>query len=161
MPINAPRALLGGIAAGATRIAGQGLLDAALLPAFHGSAGARLNPAFASALTSSAGTVGVMTIQVLLGIATVFLYAAIRPRFGGGSRTVISAGLAAWALASALWSVTVLLHLVPLTVFLARVAVALPISLVAALAGTRLYREPDATGAWLRRNTIAARTTAV
>jgi len=157
MPINAPRALLGGIAAGATRISGQGLLDAVLLPAFHWSAGARFNPSFASGLTSPAARVGVMTIQLLLGIATVFLYAAMRPRFGGGSRTVISAGLAAWAFAAALWSVTVLLHVVPLTVFLTRVAVALPISLVAALAGAGLYREPAAKRPGARPNTVTAR----
>jgi len=161
MPINAPRALLGGITAGATRIAGQGLLDSALLTAFHGSAGARLDPSFARALTSSTGTVGIMTIQLLLGIATVFLYAAMRPRFGGGSRTAIGAGLATWAAAAALWSVTVMLHLVPWMAYLTRVAVALPISLVAALAGARLYRELDATGARFRKNTSAVRTTVV
>ena len=33
-----------------------------------------------------------------LGIATVWLYAAIRPRFGPGPKTAICAGLVVWAL---------------------------------------------------------------
>ena len=39
-----------------------------------------------------------ITITFLLGIATVWLYAAIRPRFGAGPKTAISAGLVVWAL---------------------------------------------------------------
>src|SRR5438445_8294093 len=35
----------------------------------------------------------------LLGIAAVWLYAAIRPRYGSGPNTAIRAGLVAWALA--------------------------------------------------------------
>lgn len=35
----------------------------------------------------------------LLGIASVWVYAAIRPRYGAGANTAMRAGLAAWALA--------------------------------------------------------------
>jgi len=38
-------------------------------------------------------------MQLLIGIAVVWLYAAIRPRFGPGPRTAILAGLAVWFLA--------------------------------------------------------------
>ena len=39
------------------------------------------------------------TFLLLLGIAAVWIYAAIRTRYGPGSNTAIRAGLAAWALA--------------------------------------------------------------
>src|SRR5467141_1316418 len=35
----------------------------------------------------------------LLGIASVWLYAAIRPRYGAGPKTAIRAGLVTWAVA--------------------------------------------------------------
>jgi len=38
------------------------------------------------------------TVTFVLGIMTVWLYAAIRPRFGPGPKTAICAGLVVWAL---------------------------------------------------------------
>jgi hypothetical protein len=39
----------------------------------------------------------------VLGIVSVWLYAAIRPRYGAGPRTAVVAGLAVWVMAH-LWS---------------------------------------------------------
>ena len=39
----------------------------------------------------------------MLGIASVWLYAAIRPRYGAGAGTAIMAGVAVWVMAH-LWS---------------------------------------------------------
>ena len=42
-------------------------------------------------------------VTFVLGVAAVWLYAAIRPRYGPGPRTALCAGLAVWVLAH-LWS---------------------------------------------------------
>jgi hypothetical protein len=42
-------------------------------------------------------------VTFVLGIASVWLYAAIRPRYGAGPKTAVCAGLAVWILAH-LWS---------------------------------------------------------
>ncbi len=48
---------------------------------------------------NTATPVAAMVIMAsALGFATVWLYAAIRPRFGPGPKTAICAGLTAWAL---------------------------------------------------------------
>jgi len=47
--------------------------------------------------------VTVISMTFVIGIATVWLYAAIRPRYGAGPKTAICAGLAVWLLAH-LWS---------------------------------------------------------
>jgi len=39
-----------------------------------------------------------VSITFVLGILAVWTYAAIRPRFGAGPRTALSAGLAVWAM---------------------------------------------------------------
>src|SRR5262245_41141796 len=46
----------------------------------------------------SAGAIVIFNVWgFLLGIAAVWIYAAIRPRYGAGPGTAIRAGLAAWA----------------------------------------------------------------
>ena len=47
----------------------------------------------------AATSIAVVVIRTTaLGVATVWLYAAIRPRFGPGPKTAICAGLVVWAL---------------------------------------------------------------
>jgi len=47
---------------------------------------------------SATSLTAVVARTTALGIATVWLYAAIRPRFGPGPKTAIFAGLVVWAL---------------------------------------------------------------
>jgi hypothetical protein len=47
-----------------------------------------------------------VAMTLLLGFATVWLYAAIRPRFGPGPKTAIVAGLIVWALSYLYLSIT-------------------------------------------------------
>jgi hypothetical protein len=82
----------------------------------------------------------------LLGIAAVWLYAAIRPRYGAGPNTAIRAGLVTWAIAVFLAN----LSNYPLGIFPTRLlvitsAVALVEMVVATLLGAWLYKEEDAT----------------
>ncbi len=50
------------------------------------------------AANAEALVAAVVVRTTALGIATVWLYAAIRPRFGPGPKTAICAGLVVWAL---------------------------------------------------------------
>jgi len=84
----------------------------------------------------------VVGMQLLLGIAVVWLYAAIRPRFGPGPRTAILAGPAVWFLSYLVYcELVVRLGISPLPMA-AKMAVwgffQMP---VVALAGGWLYRE--------------------
>lgn len=47
---------------------------------------------------AATSTAAVVIRTTALGVATVWLYAAIRPRFGPGPKTAICAGLVVWAL---------------------------------------------------------------
>ena len=40
--------------------------------------------------------IGFVLLAFVLGIATIWLYAAIRPRFGAGAGTAVIAGVAVW-----------------------------------------------------------------
>jgi len=98
--INVGRVLLGGLAAGLL----MNISEAALHGGMLGQDAAALfkslnvpdtpNPVYLTLLI-------VMTF--VIGIAAVWLYAAIRPRYGAGPKTALIAGLAVWVLAH-LWS---------------------------------------------------------
>jgi len=78
----------------------------------------------------------------LLGISAVWLYAAIRPRYGMGVSTAIRAGCVAWALAVFLPNLgNYPLGLFPVRLLVITSVVALVEIVVATLVGAWLYRE--------------------
>ena len=81
------------------------------------------------------------TVNLAGGIWAMWLYAAIRPRYGAGPRTAAVAGFAWWiasSLADATWGS---FRLVPVKALLPLSAVSLPEMIVAALVGAWLYKE--------------------
>jgi len=84
----------------------------------------------------------------LLGIAAVWLYAAIRPRYGSGPNTAIRAGLVAWAIAVFLPNLgNYPLGLFPTRLLLISTVVALVEIVVATLVGAWLYKEEEKVAA--------------
>ena len=82
----------------------------------------------------------------LIGIFAVWLYAAIRPRYGAGTHTALCAGLVVWVLGYLINSVSpLLLNLFPRRILAIGLSVGLLEVLLATQIGTRLYREPSAT----------------
>jgi len=75
------------------------------------------------------------------GIATVCLYAAIRPGFGAGPSTAAIAALSVWFLTSWMHLVWAVFTAVPLADALVPLVANLPLVVLAGLAGAWLYRE--------------------
>lgn len=90
--INVSRLILGGIVAGIAIDLLDYLVDGVLLA-----------PRWAHDM-AMLGKLGLSPVQIiwynvlelLTGLAAIWLYAAIRPRFGAGAKTAIIAGLAVW-----------------------------------------------------------------
>jgi hypothetical protein len=100
--INIVGVLKGGLAAGLIMIVSQVILNVPI-------AGAQMDQEFAARnLPPVAGSqIAVfVTMTLVLGIATVWLYAAIRPRFGAGPKTAMCAGLVVWALSYLYMAIT-------------------------------------------------------
>ena len=82
-------------------------------------------------------------LRFALGLILIWLYAAIRPRFGPGPRTAAIAGVAVWLLAYGLFlSAMVFLRLLSDQIALAAFAWGFLETQAASLAGAWLYREP-------------------
>ena len=103
--INYPRVLLGGLVAGVVLASGEAVLDTFVL-AEEIAAATPQDEAPAMSLWTSAALAGTVACY---GIVLVWLYAAMRPRFGAGPRTAMIAGLTLWLIAWALLGVALTL----------------------------------------------------
>jgi len=75
---------------------------------------------------------------LVVGLLTVWLYAALCPRLGAGPKTAVIAGLFVWALVFALGVMPIVFtHLVPVGFG----AITIVMMLIAGLAGGALYKE--------------------
>ena len=136
--INYAGVLKGGIAAGVVMNISEIILNVPV-------AGAQMNKELAARnlapVTESQGVVFVV-ITLLLGIATVWLYAAIRPRFGAGPGTAICAGLVVWALSYLYTAITMgVLGINSMGVVVLVVVWTAIEMIIAAAVGGYLYRE--------------------
>jgi len=90
--INVGRVILGGLLAGLVINIGETVLNVFVVAQGmdHALKARNLPPVGGGAIA------GFVLLAFLLGLATVWLYAAIRPRFGAGAGTAAMAGLAVW-----------------------------------------------------------------
>ena len=138
--INWTRVILGGLVAGAVINIFEYVLNGVVL--------AKDMQAAISALgrQESGGALVMFTVWgFLVGFFAVWLYSAIRPRYGAGVKTALCAGAAVWCLGYLLASVTPLaLHLFPSRLMAIGLAVGLVEVLVGTVVGAWLYREETA-----------------
>ena len=137
--INWSRAVLGGVLAAVI----WGILYAPLHPLVevHDSLGRPVLP-----ITPFRGATPVMRVLVVIngfvqGIATVWLYAAIRPRFGPGPKAAAIAGFAIWIVVSSVHITWVTFTASRLTPALVPLLANLPLVVLSGMAGAWLYRE--------------------
>jgi hypothetical protein len=98
--MNVPRILVGGLIAGLIMNIGEAGLHAGVL----GDDAAQLYERLRVPAPDPAANIPMLVgVTFLVGLGAVWLYAAIRPRFGAGPRTALLAGLAVWLFAH-LWS---------------------------------------------------------
>lgn len=139
-PVNWGRVVLGGIAAGIVVNVSEFLLNEVLLKKTNEDA----MKALGKSMPESGGTIAVWILWgFLFGIVAVWLYAAIRPRYGAGPATAGKAGVAVWILASLYSSVFLWnLGLFPLNGIV--LVWTLVETVVATVVGAWLYREEPA-----------------
>ena len=133
--INWARVFGGGLLAGLIINLGEFILNEPIL-------GADFAEAMASMNREPPGSGAIMIFVMLgfaIGILAVWLYAAIRPRFGAGAKTAACAGLTVWALA---W-------LYPNVGFMAMDMFPFKLLLIASLWGAVEVTLATVAGAWL------------
>ncbi len=80
-------------------------------------------------------------VNLVMGIWAMWLYAAIRPRYGPGPKTAGVAGFSWWVISSLIDATWGSFGFVPPKALLAPMAASLPAIIVAAVVGAWLYKE--------------------
>ena len=136
--INLGRVLLGGLVAGLVISIGNFLVNRVLLRD-------AMNLEFARLHVPEPGNdfiIKAVVLTFILGIAIVYLYASIRPRFGAGVKTAICAGLMAWFFAILYTgSVLGMAFRLPLDLIAKRAALGIIVYAIGAIVGAWLYKE--------------------
>jgi hypothetical protein len=137
--INTARVIIGGIVAGLVIDVSESILNTVVLGAAADAAMRQMNlpPVGMQA-------VGIfLLLGLALGIGLVWLYAAIRPRYGAGPKTALCAGAAVWFFAYLYPSVSlVAMGMFPAGMMTTALIWGLVEVLAAAVAGAALYKEP-------------------
>jgi len=136
--VNMARVVAGGLLAGVIINIGELILNTVLL-------GPRWEEAFRALGRPPMGNESIPFFVLLsfgIGLLMIWLYAAIRPRFGPGPTTAIGAGFVTWALAYLYPTAGALpMNLFPRDLFLYATLWGLFELPLAALAGSWLYKE--------------------
>lgn len=82
-----------------------------------------------------------ITLDFVAGVFLIWLYAAIRPRFGAGLSTALKAGLAAWFLVSVLCAALTTQGVMPLGVMMITILVLFVEYILASVIGSKVYTE--------------------
>lgn len=134
--INWGRVILGGLVAGLILNAGDWLAHSTVAAPFEERTRAL------GLSVSSAAITSFIVFDFVIGIIAVWLYAAIRPRYGPGVKTAAIAGFVTWVLMALIgWAYPLGMGLLTMSGYFMLVAWALVQFLVAAVVGAWLYKE--------------------
>jgi hypothetical protein len=140
MAINTSKVIVGGIIGGIVANVIDFISSTYILGGMQTAAMTKLNPALA-VKPSGTQIAGFLILDFVWIIATVWVYAAIRPRFGPGPKTAAYAGIASWVIGSSVAGFFCVLGLFGSDLFVAASVVALINAIVSTMVGARFYTE--------------------
>ena len=146
---NRGRVILGGLLAGVVVNVVEFVTNGVVLKDTWGQAMLALQ----KSTEPSAGQIVMFNVWgFLAGIAAVWVYAAIRPRYGQGVGTAVRAGVAMWVLAYLLPNISIYaLNLFPARLLVITGIVGLAEIIVATVAGAWIYKEEAQASSTVRR----------
>lgn len=134
--INWGRVLLCGLVAGLVWT-----LLSSVVTVFVGYDFAAAVPGNRLSAPSTGLVVFLLVVNLVEGTWAMWLYAAIRPRYGAGSKTAAVAGFSWWVISSLIDATWGSFGFVPAKALLGPMVASLPAIIVAAVAGAWLYKE--------------------
>jgi hypothetical protein len=141
MAINTQKVVVGGIVAGVVMIVIDFISNMFILGARMKAESDAFKPGLADQMMQGPAIITNVVMTLILGIALVWTYAAIRPRFGPGLRTATYAAVLFWILASIFYSGYMHMGMMSAGLWWSFAFVGLVNFLLSAWAGARVYSE--------------------
>jgi hypothetical protein len=143
--MNTKKVLIGGIVAGVVMNVIDFVANMFILGERMKAATDAFKPGLADQMMQGPAIVSNIVMNFVLGIALVWTYAAIRPRFGPGVRTATYAAVLFWILAGIFLSGYMHMGIISSGLWWSFTFIGLVNFLVSAWAGARFYSEDSAT----------------
>jgi len=141
MSINWKKVLAGGVIAGVILIILNSLAQFVLMGRFQQEMNSWI-PGATEHMATGAGVVAVgLILKFVLGTLLVWLYAAIRPRFGAGPRTALYAAVFVWMLVAIFFSDIPMIGMMSVVTYAMLEVMQLAALFIAVWAGARAYSE--------------------
>jgi hypothetical protein len=141
MAINTSKVVVGGIVAGIVANVIDFVTQTFLFKGMEDAAMAKLN---LPTTPTGAAIAGSIVCDFAWMIATIWIYAAIRTRFGPGPKTATYAAIASWAIGTSVAGYFYFAGFFGTNLFLASAVQALINAIIATLVGARFYSEEPA-----------------
>ena len=141
MAINTQKVLIGGLVAGVVMNAIDWIVNMFILGARMKAESDAFKPGMADQMMSGSTMVSYIVMDFVLGIALVWTYAAIRPRFGPGIKTASYAAILFWILAGIFLSGYLHMGMMSTGLWMAFAVFGLVNFLLSAWAGAKFYTE--------------------
>lgn len=141
MAINTSKVVVGGIAAGVVMNIIDFISNMYILGARMKAESDAFKPGLSDQMTTSSAMISYIIMDLVLGIALVWTYAAIRPRFGPGAKTAVYVAVLFWVLALIFLSGYLHMGMMSSGLWWTFAFVGLVNFLVSAWVGARVYSE--------------------
>jgi hypothetical protein len=141
MAINTQKVVVGGIVAGVVMIVIDFISNMFILGARMKAESDAFKPGLADQMMQGPAIITNVVMSLILGIALVWTYAAIRPRFGPGLKTATYVAVLFWILASIFYSGYMHMGMMSAGLWWSFAFVGLINFLLSAWAGARVYSE--------------------
>lgn len=141
MAINTGRVVAGGLVAGVVLNVVDFVNNTYIMASQMKADMDKLNPSLWSAMNNGTTIATFIVSDFVYGIILVWLYAAIRPRFGAGAATAIKAGLALWAFGTVIFYGLSAMGMFSSGTFWMAAGISLVQWLLAAYLGAMVYKE--------------------
>ena len=141
MAINTQKVVIGGIAAGVVMNVIDFISYSYILGARMKAESDAFKPGMSDAMMTSSAMITNIAMDFVLGIALVWTYAAIRPRFGPGPKTAFYAAFLFWILAGIFLSGYMHMGMMSAGLWWSFAFVGLVNFLLSAWAGAKVYSE--------------------
>jgi hypothetical protein len=150
MSINPRRVITGGLVAGVVIILFNILAQFVLADRVKQEMNNWI-PASADRMSMGVGVIAAgLMMKFVVGIILIWVYAAIRPRFGPGPQTAAYVAIAVWILGAVFFSDLPLMGMMSITTYILLETLQLVTFLIASLVGAKMYSEhsvPNTTNA--------------
>lgn len=144
MAINTNKVVVGGLAAGAVMNVIDFVVNGWLLKSTYERELTALKPSLIEGMERPATFIGFIICDFVAGLLLVWTYAAIRPRFGPGTRTAASSAILLWLVQGVVFASMCLIGIFSWNFFVVGALVTLINLLISGYVGAAVYKEEPA-----------------